>query len=240
MKNLHPQLQKCHNKFNLSNSSPLFDYSETIYIKVKSPVKIKCLKCNTLFEQRIDKHLESRQGDCLCNNKLNKFVKVSASKHNCSYINTTLKINPEDGNQYWAYNIKCMKCNTLFDQREISHKKGHNGCSQCSYTNHPLHGEKTYKNINTTLYYIKVNEVYKIGLTMKDVKTRFISDKDVDINIIKTWNFDDGAVAYNLEQEILSTYSELKYTGVKILKSGNSELFRFNIINEVEELIENS
>jgi hypothetical protein len=67
--NLHPQLQKCHEKYNLQknqNSSPLFDYSETIYINGKTPTKIKCLECNTYFKQRIDKHFEGQKGNCMC------------------------------------------------------------------------------------------------------------------------------------------------------------------------------
>ena len=38
------------------------------------------------------------------------------------------------------------------------------------------HDRNTYKNRKTTLYYIKINKLYKIGLTMTNVKTRFGRD----------------------------------------------------------------
>jgi len=78
--NLHPQLQKCHEKFNLQNSSPLFDYSETVYEKVRIKLNIKCLKCNTYFEQFYQPHLIGISGKCKCNKNAFKFTSEKLKK----------------------------------------------------------------------------------------------------------------------------------------------------------------
>ena len=78
--NLHPQLQKCHEKFNLTNSSPLFDYSETIFEKVRIKLNIKCLKCNTYFEQFYQPHLIGTPGKCKCNKNAFKFTSEKLKK----------------------------------------------------------------------------------------------------------------------------------------------------------------
>ena len=79
--NLHPQLQKCHEKFNLQNSTPLFDYSETVYEDVyKKPLTIKCLKCNTYFEQFYQNHLRGAKTKCKCRAEKRKLKLIEEEK----------------------------------------------------------------------------------------------------------------------------------------------------------------
>lgn len=254
--NLHPQLKKYHEKFNLSNSSPLFDYSDTIYINNKILLKIKCLKCDTLFSQSGAMHLLGKQGNCMCRptnkkrgyiicnfrknqNSLPLFIKKAQAINNnineFNYDNITFeKINGSTS----VTNIKCNKCSLLFDQRVDKHLEGQ-GCKRCRSHMHDI---ETYRGRPTTLYYIKVNDMYKIGLTMRSVKSRFSKKENSSlIQEIKTWSFENGEEAYILEQKIISSYSHLKYNYQKygeILSSGNSELFTENIFEEIVPLIE--
>lgn len=50
------------------------------------------------------------------------------------------------------------------------------------------------------------------------------------IKIIRTYWYENGQEAYNLEQKIIKDYSHAKYKGDSILKSGNSELFVQDIL----------
>jgi len=97
--------------------------------------------------------------------------------------------------------IHCNTYNKDFNQTPDHHKRG-SGCTHCAIDNHRYHNINTYKNRPTTLYYIEFNGLYKIGLTMKSIKQRYSSElkQRLNINIIKEWNFNDGSIAYRLEQ----------------------------------------
>jgi len=247
--NLHPQLQKCHEKFNLQNSSPLFDYSETIFKNGNTPLTIKCLKCNTFFDQFYYNHLKNNKQNCNCRKKRLKaksvstlplFIKKAQAINNnineFNYDNVKFKT---IGKHRWATNIKCLKCNHLFDQRTDKHISEKQGCKRCRSHMHDI---ETYRGRPTTLYYIKVDNLYKIGLTMRNIKSRFSKKENSSlIQEIKTWRFEKGEEAYLLEQKIISSYSHLKYNYQKygeVLKDGNSELFTKDIFEEIVPLIE--
>ncbi len=100
------------------------------------------------------------------------------------------------------------------------------------------HGRNFYKDKKTILYYLKVNNVYKIGITKHSVKSRYSSDlRNVNIEIINQWLFEDGAKAYDYEQSIIKKCKAYKYCGEKILKSGNTELFNKDIISYISTII---
>jgi len=85
-----------------------------------------------------------------------------------------------------------------------------------------------------TLYYLKIQRenhptLYKIGITNYTVKRRFGSDMKY-ITIINEERFQDGSIAAEKELEILRKYKEDKYIGEPILKDGNSELFKKDIL----------
>ena len=114
----------------------------------------------------------------------------------------------------------------MFTQTPDNHKKGV-GCPICG----ELVFRKRYHNKPTTLYYIKINSLYKIGITTMDIKHRYYSDKEVDIKVIKEWNYDDGLSAWTREQSILEKYKEYKYVGEKVINVGNSELFTKDVLS---------
>lgn len=85
------------------------------------------------------------------------------------------------------------------------------------------------------LYYLKVtynNQVfYKIGITNRTIKERFGSDMKY-IQVLHKIHYKSGQDAYNEEQRILNKFKDFKYVGPDILKSGNTELFIKDILNE--------
>ena len=124
----------------------------------------------------------------------------------------------------------------MFPQTPANHKIGR-GCPKCKPKS-SRHTIETYRNRKTTLYYIKVNDTYKIGLTLDSVKRRYRNEKKIDYSIIKEWIFEDGAIAYNLEQQIIGLFKSNKYKGIPILEhGGNSELFDIDIYNHIIPII---
>jgi len=48
--------------------------------------------------------------------------------------------------------------------------------------------------------------------------------------IIETWHFQNGAEAFEMEQDILNDYDADRYTGPDILNDGNDELFNLDVL----------
>lgn len=108
-----------------------FDYSETIYINERTPIKIICPKHGP-FYQRMDHHLSGKYGCPNCKQELereesfNKFIEISNNIHNNKYdyskikfINLQIKVEiicPEHGS-FWQSpkahmsGAECPKCN---------------------------------------------------------------------------------------------------------------------------------
>jgi len=116
-----------------------------------------------------------------------------------------------------------------------------------------------YRNRKTILYYIKVNEYWKIGVAIHELyedpedtilKYRYVMDikkGDVNIEIIDYKIYDDGYYAAYNEAEIKEMYQEDLYTGERILgcdKSGviseekkrlrETEIFNRDIYDDIE------
>lgn len=106
-------------------------------------------------------------------------------------------------------NIKIIcKIHGVFSQSVSNHIFGQ-GCPKCGKEKSEYN---KYKDKLTTLYYIKINKkYYKIGLTQKSVNQRFLYDikNNVDIEIIKTFDFNDGIYAMMIEQIVLSKTKHL-------------------------------
>jgi hypothetical protein len=93
-----------------------------------------------------------------------------------------------------------------------------------------------FRNRKTILYYIKIDKYYKIGITTRSVKERYRAE--IDYELIKEWIFDDGVDAFMLEKQILDNIrNKDKYKGVKILRTGNSEIIIKDYIIEIEKII---
>ena len=91
------------------------------------------------------------------------------------------------------------KIHGIFEQEPRAHKMGQ-GCDKCAR-------ENNYKDIPTYLYYIRVGNQWKIGVTRKRnfkngenaVRNRYAAEfaKGLDIEILSFELFNDGAEAYN-------------------------------------------
>jgi len=82
------------------------------------------------------------------------------------------------------------------------------------------------------LYYLSVlgGSFYKIGITNRSVKKRFLK-KDLDnIKIVHEWYYENGLDAYNEETKIKKEFEYAKYKGDNVLIDGNTELFDRDIL----------
>lgn len=109
----------------------------------------------------------------------------------------------------------------------------------CAYKSNII---ERYKGRKTILYYIKVNDKYKIGITLFDrrystvesniIGKRFANDiknNNVIIKILKTKVFNNGLEAYVTEQLILEKYKEYKNNSDMQWFGGYTELFEKDI-----------
>ena len=86
--------------------------------------------------------------------------------------------------------------------------------------------------LHALLYYIKINNLYKIGITNNSINIRFSSQDRKLFKGIFTWEM-SGEEAWKKEQEIIKTYKEFKYLGSPFLSSGgDTELFTKDILNK--------
>ena len=130
---------------------------------------------------------------------------------------------------------KCI-CGNVWSvaPRSIIHRNYHCGCRKL------LHEEELYKDKPTVLYYIKIGELYKIGIAMMQkyktkenaIKARYYQDikLGLEYEIIDSKLFNDGLEALYEERRILEEFSEFQYNGDKMLIGGNTELFNENIL----------
>lgn len=129
------------------------------------------------------------------------FIEKSNKIHNSKYV--------YDKVEYKRWDIKVdiiCKIHGVFRQTPNSHLSGA-GCPSCGViTCSKITNYNRYKDKLTILYYIKINSMYKIGLTRKSVESRFKEEikNGVTIDILKTIEFEDGWDAYIIEQAVLA------------------------------------
>jgi hypothetical protein len=203
-----------------------YDYTNSIYTTQKDKVKIVC-PIHGEFLQHPGNHLRGsgcpecakEQTSDKHRSSLEDFVKRANEVHNSFY----------DYSKFTYVNARTPSTIICPDHGEFSttmdnHVNKSSGCPVCkkhhSYTDKP-----------TTLYYLKVNnELYKIGITSKDVNLRFGTDIKI-IETIFTLELPTGYDAYEIEQRVLIKFKDFKYTGEKVLASGNTELFTKDVLN---------
>lgn len=110
---------------------------------------------------------------------------------------------------------------------------------------------ETYRNRKTILYYIKINEVYKVGIAiheryenpMDTIKKQRYTKSSLSINnilkIIDYKIYNDGYLAAFDENEIIEMYKEYKYIGENFItgtnkSKGESECFNINIYKDIK------
>ena len=96
------------------------------------------------------------------------------------------------------------------------------GCPKCA-----VYGFNATK--SAALYYLKIGDNYKIGITNRSVDLRFNkSDKELIEGYVQV--LADGVEVREIEKEALEAYKEHLYSGPDILSSGNTEIFTENVL----------
>lgn len=196
------------------------------FITLSTKINHKC-KCGKIWKITPTNILKGQSCGC-------KFIGNKEHIQELKLNNISVQLVGKYTNKHSLTKYKCS-CGKIFDTKPSQVLKGYKcGCMR----NYSLRGLDFYKNKKTVLYYLKVNNVFKIGITLfrKNIehsifKSRFNNDikKGVIIHINDCVVYDDGREAYKIEQSILSEYQEFKYNGCNILLSGNSELFSKDI-----------
>lgn len=129
----------------------------------------------------------------------------------------------------------------LFKKKAQKHTAGQ-GCFHCAidklvsdgkllgeYSKQYFENNPEKTNIKATLYYLKVGNLYKIGITtnfnnrLKSIKSK--SKKSVDIVYIKEYTL---IKCFEIEQIILNKFSEFR-----VIRRWSTELFEKDISNEI-------
>ena len=208
------------------------------YVRSDKKVKIKHLTCDTIYFVRPNSFKKGQRCSKCANEKSKEkakreFEQLIESEPDyqllSKYIESCKKVK-----------IKHLTCNTVYSVAPRSFKIGQR-CPKCAI-------EKTaydyYKNRLVYIYYIKMENQYKIGITKKGkykiaenaiLKARYKNEvnKGINIEIIDYKLFEDGYEAYKLEQKIISNFQD-KLINKKdmILESGHTETFIENILGD--------
>ena len=107
--------------------------------------------------------------------------------------------------------IHC-KLHGAFMQAPVEHILERSNCPTCAggFSRH----------LPAILYYFKICNVWKVGVTNKTINTRYNSRDCENITDIITWEFSTGAEAYKYEQLILKSNSAFRYNGVTPFTDG--------------------
>jgi hypothetical protein len=203
-----------------------YTYSDILYRNKYSILRITCDEHGDFLQEarahlrgsgcpQCAKVLQSRRSNT------EEFISKAYSVHSGTYSYQSAVYNTG----YEQIEITC-KVHGSFWQTANDHLRG-SGCPQCARNGFD-------KSKPGTLYYLKIldnNSIfYKIGITNRTVRQRFQNSELEKITIVKIREFEDGAEAYNKEQEILKMYKEYKYIGEPILLSRNTEIFTIDVL----------
>jgi hypothetical protein len=87
--------------------------------------------------------------------------------------------------------------------------------------------------IPSVLYYVRVENhgktAYKIGVTNRNAKRRYYRDY-ARVTVLAEWSYSTGKEAYREEQRLLKKYKRKRYHGQRLLFSGDSELFKSDVL----------
>lgn len=208
----------------------LYCYENTVYTTARDSVVIRCNSCNKDFEQIAATHL-SGAGCSKCahdrgmdkqRNSTANFISAAKLIHGntLDYSKTTYGKNNSE-----KVIVTCSVCKK--DSLIVPYSLLAGSKPICNCSKH--HGFQDCK--PAILYYLSINngQAYKIGITNRSVKDRFNNEDLSKITILQTWSFLKGSDARAFETGILNKFKDYKYTGPKLLQTGNTELFNTDI-----------
>ena len=214
------------------------------YIDNKTNIKHKCV-CGNI--RNISPKQLNRTGDkckkCMNDNKLLTENYVNNLKEKA----ITIKLIGEYKGLHTKTEHLC-DCGNIWEVKPSSVLHKNTKCGCVKKNNKTKLDRDFYKDRATVLYYIKLNEVYKIGITLlnksveQSINRRYSGshkDKNVKLTIIDYKLYDNGEFAYLNEQEIIEMYKAERYIGENFIKTnkktgGESECFIKDIHEDIK------
>ena len=98
--------------------------------------------------------------------------------------------------------IICKK-HGVFTQTPHAHNSG-SGCNICGSETRGA-SRRLFVGKKTILYYIKIQNLFKIGITRTSIKQRMYGEK---YELIDSWIFNNGEEAFDIEKKILEKTKE--------------------------------
>lgn len=201
-------------------------YDESSWRGSKQKTKITCTVCNTVFLQTGNSHL-SGSGCMQCANEAHRFlfsdfIKQAKITHGDRYIyeETTWRGTSK------KTRIFCKTCEKYFEQTGSAHLKGR-GCATCNsggFDNENNFARNlAWASSPCKLYYIKINGMYKIGITKSTLAYRYSPQQFETLLVRETTRL----FAWRAEQMILSKFAKYKQNGD--IGGGSTECFGIDI-----------
>ena len=209
-----------------------YEYTKVIYINSQTPVTITCPKHGSWL-QRPNDHLMGK-GCKKCANEAHGKLRRKTTQ---VFIQDAIKAQGDTYSYSLVDYSTCMEPVTItckihgnFTQIPNNHLRGA-GCPICA----ELKSAREHHPEPTILYYIRIDSpipLYKVGITIERVgiEKRF-KQEDISYTILKEEVFPLGVLAFSKEQEILQKFKEYKYSGVSVLRGGDSELFTEDVLS---------
>lgn len=202
---------------------------------------------------------------CTCGNKWNvspsnvlNFKKCGCDVGKCKNYDYIKKLNekkitvrPLDN--YKGSNKKILHkciCGNIWNVRPMTVIKGGTcGCNIRQY-----HNDSVYKDRKTILYYVKINDIYKIGVILheryKNAKNAILNGRygkgnlsdNNSIIIIDYKIFKDGKMAKKIEKKIIDDNKTYRYLGERFIinkdnSGGESECFNKDIYPSIKKYL---
>jgi len=218
-----------------------FDYglkNKLHYTNMHTKWKLTCNKCGFYFEQLPSNNIHSKHGCPRCAKlgrvvPLEDLIERSKEIHGESTFDYSGIEESKYTNTRSEWNLTCNKCGYVFKQTANRNVSGKRGCARCARNRSKYW---IYKDKPTTLYYVKISDCYKIGLTQTSVKQRYSKElsENLDIKPIHEWYFEDGYCAYLIEQHVLELTAKYHVQKSKSpIKSGWTEIRTVDIQPEI-------
>lgn len=209
---------------------PNLNYDLAVYTKQDVKITVSCKEHGT-FKQSANNHLHGTgcpkcariRSDKSNISTLTEFIGKANKKHKGKYLyNKSIYINSSS-------KIKIMcKGHGVFEQQPNNHINGQ-GCPTCAeITRIRGHLVQSKKTTLFRLYFVQVNNIWKVGVTSNTVKERFRDDNLQEILYVSKYISLERAV--KIEQYIIKRYRKYK-NKKKVMRwdSGNTECFTKNI-----------
>lgn len=216
----------------------VYTYNNAVFINSRTPFLITCKEHGDFLQQpRAHKQGQGCRKCFFKNNAISKakakdivFAELKDAIGDRFYIDNTF----EYVNSYSLVCVTCKECNSKFKKAVYSCLHHKSNCLECKKRKSTWKASR-YEGTTATLYYIKIGELYKIGITKNNVATRYKKElaSGMNIEVIFTIEYKNGIEAFKEEHRILKDYAMFRYYGDKVLiHGGDSELFTIDIFNK--------